>query len=46
MVLTDNLYALYNFNSGTASILEGRAFEPEEYETAAAVCLVSAEFAA
>lgn len=46
VVLTDNLYTLYNFNSGTASILEGRAFEPEEYESGAAVCLVSAEFAA
>ncbi len=46
VVLTDNLYTLYSFNSGTASILEGRAFEPEEYESGAAVCLVSAEFAA
>ena len=46
VVLTDNLYALYNFNSGTASILEGRAFEDVEYEQGAAVCLVSAEFAA
>ncbi len=45
LVLTDNLYAGYNFNTGAASILEGRAFTEEEYAEGSDVCLVSASFA-
>lgn len=45
VVLTDNLYSSYNFNTGGASILEGRDFTREEYQAGADVCLVSAAFA-
>ena len=45
VILTDNLNTLYNFNSGDASILEGRAFEEPEYQNGDAVCLVSASYA-
>ena len=45
VVLTDNLYSSYNFNTGAASILEGRAFTQAEYDAGALVCLVSAGFA-
>lgn len=45
VVLTDNLYSSYNFNTGAASILEGRAFTQAEYDTGSLVCLVSASFA-
>ena len=45
VVLTDNLYGTYNFNTGAASMLEGRAFTQAEYDTGALVCLVSAGFA-
>ena len=45
VILTDNLGTLYNFNSGDASILEGRAFEANEYRNGDAVCLVSASYA-
>ena len=45
VILTNNLYSLYNFNAGDASILEGRAFEKEEYKNGDAVCLVSASYA-
>ena len=45
VILTDNLNTLYNFNSGDASILEGRTFEEPEYQNGDAVCLVSASYA-
>ena len=45
LVLTDNLYSTYNFNTGVASILDGRAFMQEEYTAGADVCLVSSAFA-
>ena len=45
VILTDNLYSMYNFNSGDASILEGRTIEKEEYEKGEAVCVVSASYA-
>ena len=45
VILTNNLYSMYNFNAGDASILEGRAFEKEEYINGDAVCLVSASYA-
>ena len=45
VILTDNLGTLYNFNSGDASILEGRAFEANEYKNGDTVCLVSASYA-
>lgn len=45
LILTDNLNAIYNFNTGAASILKGRAFTQEEYDSGSSVCLVSAAFA-
>lgn len=45
VILTDNLNAIYNFNTGAASILEGRAFSQEEYDLGSNVCLISAAFA-
>ena len=45
VILTDNLGTMYNFNSGDASILEGRTFDKTEYESGAPVCLVSASYA-
>lgn len=45
VILTDNLNAVYNFNTGVAGILEGRAFTQEEYDEGGSVCLISAAFA-
>ncbi len=45
VVLTDNIYSTYNFNSGTADILQGRVFSQAEYDSGADVCMVSAAFA-
>ncbi len=38
---TDNIEAIYGFNSNDMSIVEGRAFEPDEYKSGARVCLIS-----
>ena len=45
VILTDNLGTLYSFNSGDATILEGRSIEKEEFSRGDAVCLVSASYA-
>lgn len=45
VILTDSLQSMYAFNTGTASVMEGRAFTPEEYFGGAPVCLVSASYA-
>ena len=45
VILTDNIDHLYAFNTGAASILEGRRISLEEYESGANVCLVSAAYA-
>lgn len=45
IVLTDNMESLYQFNTGTASLVEGRHFEAAEYANGEAVCLVSAAYA-
>ena len=45
VILTNNLNSIYNFNSGIASILEGRAFSDEEYENGSDVCIISASLA-
>lgn len=45
VVLTDDLNSIYNFNAGIASIMDGRAFTQEEYESGSSVCLVSSGFA-
>ena len=45
VVLTDDLDSMYLFNTGDASILEGRSFEKAEYQQGEAVCLVSAAYA-
>lgn len=45
VLLTDNLYSILAFNDGTASILDGRDFTQEEYETGSEVCIVSSAYA-
>ena len=45
VILTDSLQSVYAFNTGAASVLECRAFTPEEYASGAPVCLVSASYA-
>jgi len=45
VILTDMLESMYNFNTGTASILEGRSFTKEEYEQGEKVCIISAAYA-
>ena len=45
VILTDNLGTLYNFNSGDATILEGRYIDKNEFARGDAVCLISASYA-
>lgn len=45
LILTDNVYSIYQFNKGSATILEGRAISEEEYAQGANVCLVSQQYA-
>ena len=45
VVLTDNVDSLYQFNTGAASLLEGRRFTAEEYANGDEVCLVGAAYA-
>lgn len=45
VVFIDNLDNLCNFNTGRASVIEGRAFTDREYEDGSNVCLVSTTFA-
>ena len=45
MILTDNLGTMYHFNSGDATILDGRAFSEGEYKNGDPVCIVSASYA-
>lgn len=45
VILTDNVNSLLLFNTGEASILEGRSFEAAEYAEGGAVCLISASYA-
>lgn len=45
VILTDHINSLLLFNTGEASILEGRSFEAAEYASGEAVCLVSAAYA-
>lgn len=45
ILLTDNIYSILAFNDGTASILDGRDFTQEDYETGAQVCMVSSAYA-
>lgn len=45
LLLTDNLYSILAFNDGTASILDGRDFTQEDYETGTEVCMVSSAYA-
>lgn len=44
-ILTDNLESLLWFNTGDASIFEGRSFDAAEYANGEEVCLVSAAYA-
>ena len=44
-VLTDDLNGIYNFNTGKALVMEGRAFSVDEYANGDDVCLISAAFA-
>ena len=45
VILTDHIQAMYYFNTGTASVLDGRAISPEEQENGDKVCMVSAAYA-
>ncbi|MGM9641310.1 MAG: hypothetical protein ACI3V3_08080 [Faecousia sp.] len=45
VILTDDLNSLFLFNTGEASILEGRGFEVAEYVGGEKVCLISAAYA-
>lgn len=45
VILTDNLESLHWFNSGDASVFEGRSFEAAEYANGENVCLISAAYA-
>lgn len=45
VILTDQVSSLYAFNTGDASITEGRMFSGEEYQGGSRVCLVSASYA-
>lgn len=44
-VLTDQMQSIYIFNTGEASLLEGRFFSGTEYMTGAPVCIISAAYA-
>lgn len=45
LMLTDSVDSMYWFNTGEASILEGRSILGEEYDAGAEVCLVSLQYA-
>ena len=45
LMLSDNISSMYWFNTGEASILEGRLFTDAEYQDGESVCLVSASYA-
>lgn len=45
VILTDNVNSLYLFNTGDASIMEGRTIDKSEYANGDLVCLVSASYA-
>lgn len=45
VILTDNLSSVLWFNTGDASIFEGRSFEPTEYADGEDVCIISAAYA-
>lgn len=45
VILTDYLESMYHFNTGTASMVDGRTFTQEEYDRGERVCLVSADYA-
>lgn len=45
ILLTDNIFSILAFNNGTASILDGRDFTQEDYETGAQVCMISSAYA-
>ena len=45
VLLTDNLEYIHSFNSGEATILDGREISALEYDRGRAVCLISAAYA-
>ena len=45
VVLTDSLMSIYKFNTGKTPIIEGRAFNSEEYASGAQVCVISTALA-
>lgn len=45
VLLTDQIQSLYSFNTDGATLLSGRFFTQEEYQSGAAVCIVSAAYA-
>lgn len=45
LMLTDNVDSMYWFNTGEASILDGRSITEEEYASGENICLVSLQYA-
>jgi hypothetical protein len=45
ILLTDDMYSIYPFNTGDVYILSGRAIQKDEYEQGAKVCVVNSFFA-
>lgn len=45
VILTDTVTSMYSFNTGDASLLSGRFFTDEEYQTGSDVCIISASYA-
>ena len=45
VILTDNIQSMYYFNTGIASVLDGRTISPEEHENGDKVCMISAAYA-
>ena len=44
ILLTDDMYSIYTFNTGDVFILRGRAIRKDEYEQGAKVCVVNSSF--
>ncbi|MDD3971262.1 MAG: hypothetical protein PHC31_05015, partial [Clostridia bacterium] len=45
ILLTDDMYSIYTFNTGDVFILRGRAIRKDEYEQGAKVCVINATVA-
>ena len=45
LMLTDNINSVYQFNTGAATLVDGRLFTKDEYDSGAKVCLISQLYA-